>query len=66
MDPHNFTNHQEGENFMWIHDGGIQIRGKTPVTSVATSLKRDPRFRKVAPNTFVGTDESGKPLSQAV
>jgi hypothetical protein len=47
-------------------DGGIQIRGKTPVTSVATSLKRDPRFKKVAPNTFIGTDESGKQLSHAV
>ena len=33
-------------------EGGMQIRGKTPVTSIATSLKRDPRFRKVAPNTF--------------
>jgi len=30
----------------------MPIRGKTPVTSVATSLKRDPRFRKVGPNTF--------------
>jgi len=47
-------------------DGGIQIRGKTPVTSVATSLKRDPRFRKVAPNTFIGNYDSGKPLSRAV
>lgn len=33
-------------------EGGIQIKGKTPLTSVATSLKRDPRFRKVGPNTF--------------
>ncbi len=33
-------------------EGGMQIRGKTPVTSIATSLKRDPRFKKVAPNTF--------------
>lgn len=33
-------------------DGGMHIRGKTPVTSIATSLKRDPRFKKVAPNTF--------------
>ena len=34
-------------------EGGMQIRGKTPVTSIATSLKRDRRFKKVAPNTFV-------------
>ena len=47
-------------------DGGIQIRGKTPVTSVATSLKRDPRFRKVGPNTFITTDDSGKHFSHAV
>lgn len=33
-------------------EGGMQIRGKTPITSVATSLKRDMRFRKVGPNTF--------------
>ena len=33
-------------------DGGIRMRGKTPVTSIAISLKRDKRFRKIAPNTF--------------
>jgi len=33
-------------------DGGIRIRGKTPVTSIAISLKRDKRFKKIAPNTF--------------
>lgn len=33
-------------------EGGMQIKGKTPLTSVATSLKRDKRFRKVGPNTF--------------
>ena len=33
-------------------DGGIHIRGKTPVTSIATAVKRDKRFRKVMPNTF--------------
>src|SRR5499426_840736 len=33
-------------------EGGLQIKGKTPLTSVATSLKRDKRFRKVGPNTF--------------
>ncbi|RMH09028.1 MAG: hypothetical protein D6704_02080 [Nitrospirae bacterium] len=47
-------------------EGGLNIRGKTPVTSLATSLKRDPRFRKVAPNTFEGITESDKPLTQAV
>ncbi|MBI3603913.1 MAG: hypothetical protein HY205_05645 [Nitrospirae bacterium] len=33
-------------------EGGMQIKGKTPLTSVATSLKRDKRFKKVGPNTF--------------
>jgi len=33
-------------------EGGLQIKGKTPLTSIATSLKRDKRFRKVGPNTF--------------
>jgi len=35
-----------------LKEGGMPIRGKTPVTSIATSLKRDSRFRKVGPNTF--------------
>jgi hypothetical protein len=30
-------------------EGGLQIKDKTPLTSVATSLKRDKRFRKVGP-----------------
>jgi hypothetical protein len=38
-------------------EGGLQIKGKTPLTSVATSLKRDKRFRKVGPNTFEAVDE---------
>jgi hypothetical protein len=38
-------------------EGGLRIKGKTPVTSIATSLKRDRRFRKVAPNTFEATEE---------
>lgn len=54
------------ELFQLLIDGGIQIRGKTPVTSVATSLKRDPRFRKVGPNTFIGNDDSGRSISHAV
>ena len=33
-------------------EGGMHIRGKTPVTSVATAVKRDKRFKKVMPNTF--------------
>jgi len=33
-------------------EGGVRIRGKTPLTSVAISLSRDKRFRKTAPNTF--------------
>ncbi|WP_455243496.1 winged helix-turn-helix domain-containing protein [Petrachloros mirabilis] len=38
-------------------EGGLQIKGKTPLTSVATSLKRDRRFRKVGPNTFEAIEE---------
>jgi hypothetical protein len=38
-------------------EGGLQIKGKTPLTSVATSLKRDRRFRKVGPNTFEATED---------
>ena len=38
-------------------EGGLRIKGKTPVTSIATSLKRDRRFRKVAPNTFEALEE---------
>ena len=41
--------------------GGMQIRGKTPVTSIATSLKRDPRFKKVAPNTFESVEPTATP-----
>lgn len=44
-------------------EGGLQIKGKTPITSVATSLKRDPRFKKVGPNTFEAVEEV---LSHAV
>jgi hypothetical protein len=38
-------------------EGGIQIKGKTPLTSVATSLKRDKRFKKVGPNTFEALED---------
>jgi chromosome segregation ATPase len=44
-------------------EGGIQIKGKTPLTSVATSLKRDKRFKKVGPNTFELLEEA---LTKAV
>ncbi|MGQ0811587.1 MAG: winged helix-turn-helix domain-containing protein [Nitrospiraceae bacterium] len=44
-------------------EGGLQIKGKTPLTSVATSLKRDKRFRKVGPNTFEAVEVS---LTEAV
>ncbi|TKB73518.1 MAG: hypothetical protein E8D45_09050 [Nitrospira sp.] len=44
-------------------EGGIRIKGKTPLTSVATSLKRDPRFKKVGPNTFETQDVN---LTEAV
>ncbi len=41
-----------------LMEGGIQIKGKTPLTSVATSLKRDKRFKKVGPNTFEAMEET--------
>jgi len=44
-------------------EGGLQIKGKTPLTSIATSLKRDRRFKKVGPNTFEALDDM---LIQAV
>ncbi len=44
-------------------EGGMQIRGKTPVTSIATSLKRDPRFRKVGPNTFAHVESIDKSMN---
>jgi septal ring factor EnvC (AmiA/AmiB activator) len=47
-----------------LKEGGMPIRGKTPVTSIATSLKRDPRFRKVGPNTFEVSQS--KPLTKVV
>jgi septal ring factor EnvC (AmiA/AmiB activator) len=47
-----------------LKEGGMPIRGKTPVTSIATSLKRDSRFRKVGPNTFEVSHE--KALTKAV
>ena len=49
-----------------LQEGGMQIRGKTPVTSVATSLKRDRRFKKVAPNTFESVISGDKSLTHAV
>ncbi len=33
-------------------EGGVRIRSKTPVTSIAISLSRDKRFGKSGPNTF--------------
>ena len=39
-------------------EGGLHIKGKTPLTSVATSLKRDKRFRKVGPNTFEASEDA--------
>ncbi len=52
------------ELYQLLKEGGMPIRGKTPVTSIATSLKRDSRFRKVGPNTFEVNHE--KPLTKAV
>ena len=52
------------ELFLRLVEGGMQIKGKTPLTSVATSLKRDKRFRKVGPNTFEALEEAA--LTKAV
>jgi hypothetical protein len=46
------------EVYQKLVEGGVRIRGKTPVTSIAISLRRDKRFRRVAPNTFELVDES--------
>lgn len=46
------------EVYRKLAEGGVRIRGKTPVTSIAISLRRDKRFRKVAPNTFELVDET--------
>lgn len=46
------------EIFRKLVEGGVRIRGKTPVTSIAISLRRDKHFRKVAPNTFDLVDET--------
>ena len=50
--------------YQLLKEGGMAIRGKTPVTSIATSLKRDPRFRKVGPNTF--EVNHSKPFTKAI
>jgi len=47
------------EIYRQLEAGGVRIRGKTPVTSVATSLSRDGRFRKVSPNTYQLVEEAG-------
>lgn len=41
------------EIYQRLIEGGLRMRGKTPVTSIAISLARDKRFKKVAPNTFM-------------
>lgn len=49
--------------FRRLVDGRIRIKGKTPLTSVATSLKRDKRFRNVGPNAFEALEDK---LTEAV
>ena len=55
------------EIYQKLMDGGVRIRSKTPVTSIAISLSRDKRYRKIAPNTFklceASSDESSKGLT---
>jgi hypothetical protein len=50
------------EIFRKLNEGGMRIGGKTPVTSISTSLSRDKRFRKVAPNTFKLVEEGAEEL----
>ncbi|MBI3358948.1 MAG: winged helix-turn-helix domain-containing protein [Nitrospirae bacterium] len=45
------------EIYRRLTEGGGRIRGKTPITSVATSLSRDKNFKKVSPNTFLLVEE---------
>jgi hypothetical protein len=47
------------ELYRKLVEGGMRIRAKTPITSIAISLRRDKRFRKVAPNTFEFVAEAG-------
>lgn len=47
------------EIYKRIIDGGVRMRGKTPITSIAISLSRDKRFIRSAPNTFKLTGETG-------
>lgn len=41
------------EIYQRLIEGGLRMRGKTPITSIAISLTRDKRFKKVGPNTFI-------------
>ncbi len=54
------------EIYQRVIDGGGRIRGKTPVTSVAISLARDRRFKRVAPNTFALVPETEQPAGESV
>lgn len=47
------------EVYRKLAEGGMRIRAKTPITSIAISLRRDRRFRKVAPNTFEFVADAG-------
>lgn len=48
------------EIYQKLIEGGVRIRGKTPTTSIAISLSRDKRFKKIAPNTFKLVEEAGQ------
>ena len=53
------------ELYRKLVEGGMRIRAKTPITSIAISLRRDRRFRKVAPNTFEFVAEAVAPAEGA-
>jgi hypothetical protein len=46
------------EIYLQLTEGGSRIRGKTPITSIATSLSRDKNFKKISPNTFKLVEET--------
>jgi hypothetical protein len=54
------------ELYQKLVEGGMRIRAKTPITSIAISLRRDKRFRKVAPNTFEFVADPGVASAEGV
>src|ERR1044072_8791227 len=53
------------ELYSYLMDGGFEFKGNNPTISIAVSLNRNRRFRKVAPGTFdlVMRDASSQAVS---